>query len=147
VQNGQRLIVAMSGLKTARDRQIEAKKLMDWGFRSFEVKTILNAGAEVGSASVFGGSESSVALAPKVDVRLPVPRGAPERMTAKHRLSRGRSSPRSTQGTEVGTATWSSAAPRSVMEAPLLAVKDVPAGTLKERAADAALELGRAPAA
>lgn len=141
VQNGQRLIVAMSGLKNARDRQIEAKKLMDWGFRSFEVKTILNAGAEVGSAKVFGGSESSVALAPKVDVRLPVPRGAPERMTAKI-VYKGPLIAPVTQGTEVGKLQVFRSATR-VMEVPLLAVKDVPAGTLKERAADSALELGR----
>lgn len=141
VQNGQRLIVAMSGLKNARDRQIEAKKLMDWGFRSFEVKTILNAGAEVGTARVFGGAEASVALVPKADVRLPVPRGAPERMSAKI-VYKGPLIAPIRQGTEVGTLQVFRSATR-VMDVPLLAAKDVAAGTLKERAADAAVELGR----
>ena len=43
VQNGQRLIVVVNGLKTAADRAEESRKLLDWGFRSFDAENALRA--------------------------------------------------------------------------------------------------------
>jgi serine-type D-Ala-D-Ala carboxypeptidase (penicillin-binding protein 5/6) len=37
VQNGTRLIVAINGLEDPEDRATEAKKMLEWGFRNFEV--------------------------------------------------------------------------------------------------------------
>jgi len=141
VQGGQRLIVAMSGMKNARDRQIEAKKIIDWGFRSFEVKTILNAGVHVGAAKVFGGVSGSVGLVTRANVRLPVPRGAPERMSAKI-VYKGPLIAPVKAGDEVATLQVFRNATR-VMDAPLLTEGAVEAGSLKDRATDAATELGR----
>ena len=39
VQNGQRLIVVVDGLKTGAERAEEARKLLEWGFRSFDAAT------------------------------------------------------------------------------------------------------------
>src|SRR3954464_8489294 len=36
VQNGIRLIVVLTGVKTPKDRADDAKKLLEWGFKSFE---------------------------------------------------------------------------------------------------------------
>lgn len=141
VQNGQRLILAMSGLKTARDRQAEAKKLIDWGFRSFEIKTILNAGAKVGEASIYGGSRGSVDLVTKTDIRLPTPRGNAERMSAKV-VYKGPIKAPVSAGSEVGTLQVFRGSTK-VMEAPLLTAEAVETGTLRQRATDAAIELGR----
>ena len=41
VQDGQRLIVVVNGLKTAADRAEESRKLLDWGFRSFDARMLL----------------------------------------------------------------------------------------------------------
>ena len=41
VQNGQRLIIVVNGLKTAADRAEESRKLLDWGFRSFDAQNAL----------------------------------------------------------------------------------------------------------
>ena len=38
VQNGMRLIVVVNGLKTAKERADEARKLLEWGFRDFEAR-------------------------------------------------------------------------------------------------------------
>ena len=38
VQNGLRLIVAVGGLKTAKERAEEGRKLLEWGFHSFRVE-------------------------------------------------------------------------------------------------------------
>jgi D-alanyl-D-alanine carboxypeptidase (penicillin-binding protein 5/6) len=40
VQNGLRLIVALNGLKTAKDRAEEGRKLLEWGFRAFESRLL-----------------------------------------------------------------------------------------------------------
>ena len=141
VQNGQRLILAMSGLKTARDRQTEAKKLIDWGFRSFEVKTILDAGAIVGEAKVYGGVRDAVGLVTKGAVRLPIPRGNADRMSAKI-VYRGPLPTPITAGTEVAKLHVFRGSLK-VMETPLLTAEDVARGTLTQRATDGALELGR----
>ena len=40
VQNGLRLIVVVNGLKTAKERGADAKKLLEWGFRTFEQRIL-----------------------------------------------------------------------------------------------------------
>jgi D-alanyl-D-alanine carboxypeptidase (penicillin-binding protein 5/6) len=141
VQGGQRLIVAVSGLKTERDRQNEAKKILDWGFRSFEVKNLFSAGATVGDASVFGGSQGSVPLVTRKDVRLPVPRGNQDRVSAKIAYRGPLVAP-----VEAGVEVAKLQIFRGnlmVMETPLHTAEAVQVGTLRQRATDAALELSR----
>lgn len=141
VQNDQRLIVAVSGLKSARDRQNESRKLLDWGFRSFEVKTIFDAGAKVGEASIFGGARGSVDLVTKAEIRLPVPRGNADRMTAKVAYKGPLRAP-VPAGSEVAKLQVFRGNIK-VMEVPLLTADSVETGTLTQRASDAAFELGR----
>ena len=62
VQNGQRLIVVVNGLKTAAERAEEARKLFNWGFRSFDPRVLFQPGDTVGTASVYGGAQSEVPL-------------------------------------------------------------------------------------
>ncbi|RZK97657.1 MAG: D-alanyl-D-alanine carboxypeptidase, partial [Methylobacterium sp.] len=83
VQNGQRLIMVISGLKTARDRAAEARKLMEWGFRAFEPRQVFTPGETVAEASVFGGASGSVPLVAKKPVRVLLPRGSSDRVTAR----------------------------------------------------------------
>ena len=83
VQNGQRLVVVVNGSKTAKDRAEEARRILNWGFRSFEVKEVFPAGAAIGEAKVFGGEPASVNLVAKGPVRILVPRGSNDRVVAK----------------------------------------------------------------
>lgn len=76
VQNGQRLILALYGAPTAKERVEEARKVLLWGFRSFDSKTIFQAGETIGSAKVYGGSASEVPLVADKEVRILVPRTA-----------------------------------------------------------------------
>ena len=57
VQNGTRLIVVVNGLESADDRAAAAKKLLEWGFRNFEVRTLFAAEQPIGYAKVFGGDQ------------------------------------------------------------------------------------------
>ncbi len=81
--DGQRLIVVVSGAKTARERDQEARKLLDWGLRSFELRRLFAAGEVVGEASVFGGDKGSVTLVSPVPVEVLVQRGSEERLSAR----------------------------------------------------------------
>ena len=63
VQNGLRLIVVVNGLKSAKERADEAKKLLEWGFRNFEPRTLFAEGQIIGSAKVYGGASGQRAAA------------------------------------------------------------------------------------
>src|ERR671916_2256405 len=64
VQNGQRLIVVVNGLKTGRDRANESRKLLDWGFRAFEARELFAAGDPIGEARGVGGRQLAVPPVP-----------------------------------------------------------------------------------
>ena len=65
VQNGQRLIVVVNGLKTRATAADEARKLLEWGFRAFESRPLFAEGEPVGEAKVFGGAKGRVPLVAK----------------------------------------------------------------------------------
>ncbi len=76
VQNGQRLILALYGAPTAKERAEEARKIFLWGFRSFDSKSIFQAGETIGSAKVYGGTSSNVPLVADGEVKILVARAA-----------------------------------------------------------------------
>ncbi|WNJ93371.1 D-alanyl-D-alanine carboxypeptidase family protein [Bosea sp. 685] len=139
VQNGQRLIVVVNGLKTARDRAQEARKLLEWGFRAFEARKIFGEGEIVGEASVFGGAKGRVALKAKGPVSLLLPRGAGERLNARI-VYRGPLVAPVQEGLEVGRLLVTRGEVKT-LEIPLYAAETIEPGTLQRRALDAAMEL------
>ncbi|AOO82391.1 D-alanyl-D-alanine carboxypeptidase family protein [Bosea vaviloviae] len=139
VQNGQRLIVVVNGLKTARDRAQEARKLLEWGFRAFEARKIFGEGEIVGEASVFGGEKGRVALKAKGPVSLLLPRGAGERLNARI-VYRGPLVAPVREGAEVGRLLVTRGEVKT-LEIPLYAAETVEPGTLQRRALDAVMEL------
>lgn len=140
VQNGQRLIMVVSGLKTARDRAAETRKLMEWGFRAFEPRQIFAVGETVAEIPVFGGEKGSVAVSARKPVRLLIPRGASERMTARV-VYQGPLTTPVEQGREVGRLRIMRGE-TIALDQPLYAAETVEAGTITQRAFDAALEVG-----
>ena len=62
VRDGRRLLLVINGLKSRKARSTEARKLLDWGFRSFRQFTLFDPGEEVGTANVWGGEKGSVKL-------------------------------------------------------------------------------------
>lgn len=83
VSDGRRLIVAIYGAKSAKERAEEARKLLQWGFRNFEEKLLFKAGEPIGDAQVYGGTQTRVPLVAKGDVKVLLPRGSNERLTGK----------------------------------------------------------------
>lgn len=69
-----RLIVAMSGLPTKAARKLEARKLLDYGFRNFAAFKIFDTNEEVGQALVWGGDKMYVRLVGQGEVKILLPR-------------------------------------------------------------------------
>ncbi len=138
VQNDQRLIVVVNGLKTAKDRAAESRKLLDWGFRAFEAQQLFAEGQVVGEAQVFGGSRRSLPLVSKKPVRVLVPRGEGERVTARIVYTGPLKAPIQ-KGAEVARLQVSRG-DMQALEMPLYANEDVQEGTLSQRALDGLLE-------
>src|SRR3982075_2832449 len=83
VQNGMRLIVVVNGLDDPDDRVTEAKKLLEWGFRNFEARTLFAAQQPVGYARVFGGASRSVKLASSEPVKVMVQKNGSDKLIAR----------------------------------------------------------------
>jgi D-alanyl-D-alanine carboxypeptidase (penicillin-binding protein 5/6) len=139
VQNGQRLIVVVSGVKTARDRSQEARKLLEWGFRSFERREVLAADEIVGELVVFGGAKPTLAVTAGKPVEMLTPRGASDRMRGQVVYTGPLMAPIA-KGAEVGRLRVHRGDTRA-LDIPVFAAEDVPAGSLQRKATDAALEL------
>lgn len=138
VQNGQRLVVVVNGLKTARDRASEARKLLEWGFRAFERRQLFADGETVGEASVYGGEKGRVALRSKGAVSLLMPRGSAERLAARI-VYRGPLTVPVQEGAEVARLVVTRGDIKT-LDVPLYAAETVRAGTLQSRALDALFE-------
>lgn len=139
VQNGLRLIVVVNGLKTAKDRADEAKKLLDWGFSGFERRPLFVAGEVLGDARVFGGTQTSVNLVAPNAVSMLIPRNSRDRISAKIVYTGPVPAPIQ-QGQTVGTLRVFRGT-NVALEVPLQAAESVDRGSLPRRAFDAASEL------
>lgn len=142
VQDGRRLIVAVYGAKTAKERAEEARKLLQWGFRNFEEKELFKAGEPVGPAQVYGGTQGSIDLVSKSDVKVLLPRGATERLTGKI-VYEGPVIAPVAEGQKIGRLEVRRGA-NVVLEQPLEASAAVDEGSLSRRAFDAVYEYAAA---
>lgn len=140
-QGAQRLILAVNGFKTARDRAEESRKLLQWGFRAFEGKLLFEAGETIGHARVFGGEAGAVPLVSPRPVRVLAPRGSTERLTASV-VYDGPLLPPLDKGRKVARLkVWRGKT--LALDLPLETGAAVAVGPLHRRAFDGALELGR----
>ncbi|CAH2407042.1 D-alanyl-D-alanine carboxypeptidase family protein [Mesorhizobium escarrei] len=136
---GRRVIAAMSGLASDRERAEEARKLLDWGLRSFEKTEIFAKDEVVGEAQVFGGAKSGVALKAKAPVVIFLPIANRDRLTARI-VYEGPVAAPVEEGQPVGALrVW--IGDTLSQETPLFAAEPVGVGSLPRRALDAAKEL------
>lgn len=139
VQDGLRLIVVVNGLATDRERANESRKLLEWGFRDFESRVLFAEGQTVGQAKLFGGDKGSVALVSTRPIRIMLPRGAQERITARIVYTGPVEAPVE-KGQPIGRLkVWRGES--LTLDTPLQAGESVGRGTMTQRAVDAAAEL------
>lgn len=79
---GRRLIAVLHGLKSMSERTEEARKLVTWGTRGFELIPVFAQGDPVAYADVYGGSSGQVPLVGKTNIDLFLPKGAQNCPTA-----------------------------------------------------------------
>jgi len=137
--NGTRVIMAMSGLANDKERAEEARRLLDWGARSFEKTEIFAKDEVVGEAQVFGGAKSGVTLKAKgpIDIFLPITNR--DKLTARIVYTGPVAAPVE-EGQPVGALrVW--IGDTLSQETPLFAAESIGVGTLPQRALDAVKEL------
>src|SRR5215212_5956222 len=139
VQNGMRLIVASNGLDDPDDRASEAKKMLEWGFRNFEARTLFAPQQPVGYAKVFGGESRSVKLASPEPIKVMVPKNGSEKLIARIVYNGPVRAPVQA-GQPVGVVkVWRGA--NIAVESPIYAAEAVGIGSTMRRAIDGASEL------
>jgi D-alanyl-D-alanine carboxypeptidase (penicillin-binding protein 5/6) len=139
VQNGVRLIVVVNGLEDPEDRATEAKKMLEWGYRNFEVRTLIAADQTVGYARVFGGESRSVKLSSPQPVKVMVSKQGNDKLIARVVYSGPVRAP-VTAGQQVGVVRiWRGG--NVAMEQPVYAADAVGVGSTMRRAIDGAQEL------
>ena len=139
VQNGLRLIVVVNGLKDAKERADEAKKLLEWGFRSFEQRNLFAEGQIIGSAKIYGGAGGYVPLQAVGPVKMMVPKSGGEKLIARIAY-RGPVPAPVTQGQPIGLLkVWRD--DKLVLQVPLKAAASVAKGNISQRAFDAVTDM------
>jgi serine-type D-Ala-D-Ala carboxypeptidase (penicillin-binding protein 5/6) len=139
VQNGTRLIVVINGLEDPEDRASEAKKMLEWGFRNFETRTLIAADQPVGYARVFGGDSRSVKLASREPIKVMVQKNGDDKLIARVVYNGPVRAPIEA-GQQVGVVkVWRGA--NIAVETPVFAAEPVALGSTMRRAIDGVQEL------
>ena len=138
-QGKQRLILVMSGSPGEKERAEDAKKLLDWGFRTFETLHLYKAGEVVGEASVFGGAVRGVKIAAVEDVDILVPRGNRDKLRGRVVYTGPLPAPVA-KGARVGRLVLTRGE-QTIREVPVETIEEVPVGRIVNRAVDGTREL------
>ena len=139
VQNGTRLIVAINGLEDPEDRATEAKKMLEWGYRNFETRTLFAADQPLGYARVFGGESRSVKLSSPEPIKVMVSKQGNDKLIARLVYSGPVWAPIKA-GQQIGVVrVWRGG--NVAMEAPVYAAEAIGTGSTVRRAIDGASEL------
>jgi D-alanyl-D-alanine carboxypeptidase (penicillin-binding protein 5/6) len=139
VQNGTRLIVVVNGLDDPEDRASEAKKMLEWGFRNFEARTLFAPDQPIGYAKVFGGETRSLKLTSREPVKVMVQKNGTDKLIARVVYSGPVRAPIEA-GQQVGVVkVWRGG--NIATEAPVYAAESIERGSTMRRAIDGASEL------
>jgi D-alanyl-D-alanine carboxypeptidase (penicillin-binding protein 5/6) len=141
VEDGQRLVVVVNGLKTASERAEEARKLFNFGFHAFDPRLLFQPGETVGSASVYGGAQGRVELTPLTPVKIFIPHGSTERLLAKIVYTGPLEAPVAADAEVARLKIWRGTT--LALDVPLKTKSAVAQGSLARRTLDAVLELAQ----
>jgi serine-type D-Ala-D-Ala carboxypeptidase (penicillin-binding protein 5/6) len=139
IREARRLIVVVMGLKSASQRTREARKLLEWGFRSFHSATLFDPGEIVAHARVYGGTETWVPLVTRERVQIVTARSERPSLAAKVTY-RGPVEAPVREGDQIGKLRILQSG-RPTDDVTLYAAKAVGPGSLPSRAWDAVTDL------
>lgn len=81
-----RLISVVMGVPTYKGREVESKKLLQWGFANFETVKSLPAGQAIKEESVYYGDANKVQLGSVQDSFITIPKGKSADLKARYEL-------------------------------------------------------------
>ncbi|MFC0309897.1 serine hydrolase [Gallibacterium trehalosifermentans] len=87
VDNNMRLISVVMGVSSFKGREVESKKLLQWGFANFENVKPLAANQVVSEQPIYYGKENKVKLGTLSDVYLVIPKGKSQSVKARYQLN------------------------------------------------------------
>lgn len=83
-----RLISVVMGVPTYKGREVESKKLLQWGFANFETLKTLEANKEISEQPVYYGDQGNVKLGVLQDSFITVPKGKQAELKARYELDK-----------------------------------------------------------
>jgi D-alanyl-D-alanine carboxypeptidase (penicillin-binding protein 5/6) len=130
-QGDRRLIAVVNGLASGDERRDEARRLLEWGFRSFAEFRLFEEGEVVGSARVWGGSQFYLPLTGDGGVNVLLPRSATNQRLRAEIIYMSPLKPPIKKGDAVARLRVTNSA-NTVNEVTLVAAEDVaPAGVMR----------------
>jgi D-alanyl-D-alanine carboxypeptidase (penicillin-binding protein 5/6) len=138
--DGRRLIGVVMGLPTENDRREEARRLLEWGFRSFGEFKLFEADEQIGHARVWGGSQMYVPLVGKGELNVVLPRFPANQKLKGEIVYQGPLKPPIKKGDQVAVLRVTSTS-NAQSETPLYAGEDVETGGVVRRGLDSLLYL------
>ncbi len=134
-RDGRRLILVVAGLETARQRAIEAERLLEFGFREFKEYRLFRPGETVVEAEVWMGAADTVPLASEEVVAVTLSRSARAGLEIRARFRSPVPAP-VRRGERLGTLVIT-APGIEPLELPLVAARDVERAGVAGRVVDA----------
>ena len=83
-----RLISVVMGVSSIKGREVESKKLLQWGFANFDTVKPLSAGQSVSEQSVYYGDVNKVQLGTLQDSYITIPKGRAGELKARYVLEK-----------------------------------------------------------
>lgn len=139
-RSGQRLILVVGGLESAKDREAEARKLFDWGFKSFKPFRLFDEGQTVSDALVWGGTQHYVPLVGDGNINIILPANATGKVTASI-VYEGPIKAPIRKGDQVAVLRVTSAESQATNDIPLYAGDDIDRSNFAMRGLDSLLVL------
>ncbi|KGQ69896.1 D-alanyl-D-alanine carboxypeptidase [Chelonobacter oris] len=87
VDGDTRFVTVVMGVPTIKGREVETKKLLQWGFNHFETLKPLQAGTVVSEQSIYYGKENKVKLGTIEDGYITIPKGKMTELKARYELA------------------------------------------------------------
>lgn len=125
VNSNTRLISVVMGVPTYKGREVESKKLLQWGFANFEAVKTLPAGQAVSDQSVYYGEANKVQLGSVDDSFITIPKGRSADLKARYEFERKNLEAPLTKGQVVGKVIYQLDG-KDVASSNLQALQDVP---------------------
>lgn len=122
--DGRRVVMVINGLASEADRASESARLLEWGLRGFENKTLVKAGQNIAEADVVFGAKNKVAMSAAKDVTLTIPKVGGDKLNMEVRYNGPIRAPIN-EGQEIGTLHITMPQSENSIDIPLISSEEV----------------------